>query len=99
MEQSLFINHPKFQNFDKIFYCSTTRLTNTSLCVFIQCRCTRTMLRNKNMGQNHFTKHSKFRTYEEIFYCCKNRLRNTWMFLQNASTQELFQERKIWDRV
>ena len=56
--KSLFVGHihfkklMKFQNFDEICYCCMTRLRNTSLGVFIQCKYTRTILRNKNMGQS-----------------------------------------------
>ena len=54
-----------------------TRLRNTNLGVFIQCRYTRTILKNKNMGQSLIKKHSKFLNFDEIFYCGMNRLRNT----------------------
>ena len=53
MGQSLFKKHSKFQNFDEIFRCGMTRLRNTNLGVFIKCQYTRTILRNKNMGQSH----------------------------------------------
>ena len=41
MGQSLFQKHPKFQNYDEIFYCGMTRLKNTNLDVFIQFQYTR----------------------------------------------------------
>ena len=72
MGQSLFKKHSKFQNFDEMFYCSMTRLRNTSLDVFIQCQHTRTILRNKNMGQSLFKKYSKFQKFE----CWMTRFKN-----------------------
>ena len=57
----------EFHNFGEIFYCGMTRLRNTSLSDFIQCQYTRTILRNKNMGQSLFKKHSKFQNFDEIF--------------------------------
>ena len=57
MGQSLLKKHPKFQNYDEIFYCSMTRLKNMNLDVFIQCQYTRTILRKKNMGQSLIKKH------------------------------------------
>ena len=77
MERRSFKKHFKFHNFSEIFYCGMTRLKNTNLSVFIQCKYTRTILRNKNMGQSLFKKHSKFQHFDEIFYCCMTRLRNT----------------------
>ena len=69
MAQSLFKKHPKYQNFDEMFYCGMTRLRNTNFNVFIQCQYTRTILRNKIMGQSPFKKHSKFEIFDEILYC------------------------------
>ena len=57
----------EFHNFGEIFYCGMIRLRNTSLSDFIQCQYTRTILRNKNMGQSLFKKHSKFQNFDEIF--------------------------------
>ena len=54
-----------------------TRLRNTNLDAFIQLQHTRTILRNKNMGQSLFKKHSKFQNFDEIFYCGMTRLGNT----------------------
>ena len=54
-----------------------TRLRNTNLGVFIQCQYTRTILRNKNMGQSLIKELSKFLNFDEIFYCGMTRLRNT----------------------
>ena len=48
-----------------------------NLGVFMQSQYTRTILRNKNMGQSLFKKHSKFQNFDEIFYCGMTRLRNT----------------------
>ena len=50
MGQSLFKKHPKFQNFEEIFYCGMARLKNTKLGVFIQCQYTRTILRKIKYG-------------------------------------------------
>ena len=54
-----------------------TRLRNTNFGVFIQCRYTRTILRNKNMGESLIKNHSKLLNFEEMFYCAMTRLRNT----------------------
>ena len=61
MGQRNFKKHFKFHDFSEIFYCSMTRLRNTSLILFIQCEYTRTILRDKNMRQTLFKKHSKCR--------------------------------------
>ena len=53
-----------------------TRLKNTNLDVFIQCQHTRTILRNKNMGQSLFKKHSKFQNFDDILYCGMTIFRN-----------------------
>ena len=37
----------------------------------------RTILRNKNMGQSLFKKHSRFQNFDQMFYCGMTRLRNT----------------------
>ena len=57
MGKSLFKKHSEFQNFDEIFYCGMTILTNTNVDVSIQCQYTRTVSRKKNMGQGLFKKH------------------------------------------
>ena len=67
----------KFHNFSEIFYCVMTKLRNTNLSVFTQCQYTRTILRNKNMGQSLFKKHSKSQNFDEMFYCGMTRLRST----------------------
>ena len=73
--RSIFVGHihskklMKFRKFIEIFHCCITMLRNTNLSVFIQCQYTRTILRNKNMGQSLFKKHSKFQNFDEIFYC------------------------------
>ena len=59
----------EFHNFSEIFYCGMTRLRKANLSVFIQCQYTRTISRNKNMGQSLFKKHSKFLIFNKIFYC------------------------------
>ena len=52
------------------------------------------------MGQSMFKLHSNFQNFDEIFYGGMARIRNTNLdVLYNVSTQELFQERKIRDRV
>ena len=56
----------EFHNFSEIFYCGMTRLRNTNLDVFIQYQYTRTILRNKNIGQSLFKKHLKFQKFDEI---------------------------------
>ena len=60
MGQSLFKKYSKFENFDDIFYCGMTRLRNTNFDVFMQYQHTKTILRNKNMGQSQFKKYSEF---------------------------------------
>ena len=83
MGERNFKKHFKFHNFSEIFYCGMTRLRNTNLSAFIQCQYkshwpfSRTILRNKNMGQSLFKKHSKFQNFDEIFYCGMTRLSNT----------------------
>ena len=67
----------EFHNFNEIFYCGMTRLTNMNLGVFIQCLYTRTILRTKNMGQSLLKGHSKFQNFDETFYCGMTRPRNT----------------------
>ena len=76
MGQSMFKKHSKFQNFDEIFYCDTTRRRSTNFGVFIQHQYTRTILRKKNMGQSLFKKHSKFKNFNEILYQGMTRFRN-----------------------
>ena len=73
--RSIFVGHihskklMKFRKFIEIFHCCITMFRNTNLSVFIQYQYTRTILRNKNMGQSLFKKHSKFQNFDEIFYC------------------------------
>ena len=72
--RSIFVGHihfkklMKFRKFIEIFHCWMTRLRNISLGFFIPCQYTRTILRNKNMGQSLFKKHSKFQNLDQIFY-------------------------------
>ena len=81
----------KLYNFSEIFYYGMTRLRNTNLSVFMQCQYTRTILRNKIVGDSLFKKHSKFQNFDEIFYCGMTRLSNTnFNVLYNVSTQEPF---------
>ena len=74
-----------------------TRLRNTNLSVFIQCQYTRTILRNKNMGQSLFKKHSKFQKFDEIFYCGMTRLRNTNLdvFIQCQYTRTISRNKNM----
>ena len=89
----------EFHNFSEMFYCRMTRLRSMNLSMIIQCQYTRTTLRNKNMGQILFRKHSKFQNFDEIYYCGMTKLKNTNLdLLYDVSTQDLFQERKIWYR-
>ena len=91
MPQSLFKKHSKFQTFDKIFYCCTTRLRNTNLNVFIQIQHTRTILRNKNMVHSLFKKYSKFQKLDEILYCWMIRFRNVKLgVFRQIKAQKLF---------
>ena len=64
----------EFHNFSEMFYCRMTMLRITNLGVFIQCQYTRTIQRNKHLGQ------SLFQNFNEIFYCGMARLRNTCIF-------------------
>ena len=64
MGQRNFKKHFKFYNFSEIFYCGMTRLRNMNLSVFMQCQYTRTISRNKNMGQSLLRKHSKFQNFD-----------------------------------
>ena len=52
MGQRNFKKHFEFNSFSEIFYCSSTRLRNTNLGVFIKCQYTGTIFRNKEMGHN-----------------------------------------------
>ena len=72
------------------------RLRNASLGVFIQCQHTRTILRNKNMGQSLFKKHSKFQNFDEIFYCGMTRLRKTNLdvFYTMSANKNYFKKEK-----
>ena len=49
----------EFHSFSEIFSCGMTRLRNTNLGVFIQCHYTRTILKNKNIGQGLIKKYFK----------------------------------------
>ena len=56
MGQRNFKKSFEFHSFCEIFYCGMTRLRNTNLGVFKECLYTRTILRNKNMGESSFKK-------------------------------------------
>ena len=91
MGQCNFKKSLEFHSFSEIFYHGMTRLRNTNLGVFMQCQYTRTILRNKNMGQSLTKKLSKFQNFDEIFYSGMTRLMNVNLdVLCNVSTQELF---------
>ena len=74
-----------------------TRLTNTNLSVSMQCQYTRTILRNKNVGQSLFKKHSKFQNFDEIFCCGMTRLRNTNLdvFIKYQYTRTILRNRNM----
>ena len=74
-----------------------TRLTNTNLSVSMQCQYTRTILRNKNVGQSLFKKHSKFQNFDEIFYCGMTRLSNTNfdVFIQCQYTRTILRKKNM----
>ena len=48
------------------------------------------------MGQGLFKKHSKFQNFDEIFYCRDQAEKHEFLM---SVHKNLFQERKIWDRV
>ena len=54
MGQRNFQKSFEFRNFSEIFYGGMTRLRSTNLGVFKQWLYTRTILRNKNMGESSF---------------------------------------------
>ena len=72
LKERNFKKHFKFHNFSEIFYCSMSSLRNANLSVARQCQYTRTILKNKNMGQRLF-KHSKV---DKILHCGMTRFRN-----------------------
>ena len=89
MEQSNFKEPFEFRSFSEIFYCAMARPRNLNLIVFIQCQYTRTILRNKIMGQSLFKKHSKFQNVGEICYCGMTSVRKTNLdtFIQRQYTR------------
>ena len=68
-----------------------TRLSNTTLSVFRQCQCTRTILRNKNMG------HPKFQKFDELLYCGITRFRNVKLgvFGQYQNTKTILKKKSM----
>ena len=68
-----------------------TRLGNAILDVLIECQYTRTILRNKNMGESLFKKQSIFQNFDEILYCGITRLENTNLdvFIQCPHTRTI----------
>ena len=91
--RSVFVGHihfkklTKFRKFIEIFHCCMTRLRNTNLGVFIQCQYTRTILRNKNMGQSLFKKHHQTQEFE------------FWIIVVCIDMWKLLNQRKFLDRV
>ena len=79
------------------YYCGMTRLSNTNFNVFIQCQYTRTILRNKNMGQSLFKKHLKFQKFDEILYCGMNRFRNVKLdvFRRYQNTKTILKKKNM----
>ena len=69
-----------------------------NLDVFIQCQYTKTILRNKNIGQSLLKKHSKFQKFDEILYCGMTRFRNVKLdvFRQYQNTKTILKKKKIW---
>ena len=85
MEQRDFKKHFKFHNFSEIFCCEFK--------CFMQCQYTRTILRNKNMGQSLF----KFdEIFDEIWYCGMTRFRNVELgvFRRYQNTGNYFKKEK-----
>ena len=96
MEQRNFKKHFKFHNFSEILYCDMMRLKTTNLSVFIQCQFTRTILRNKDIGQSR-KEHSKFQKFEEIFYCVMTGFRNVKLgdFRQYQNTKIILKKKNM----
>ena len=90
MGQCTFKKPFEFHNFSEIFYCGMTRLRNMKLSVFILCQYTRTILRNKNMGQSLIKEHSKFQNFDDFTVAWSDSETWVWMFLYSVSTQEPF---------
>ena len=69
-----------------------------NLDVFIQCQYTKTILRNKNIGQSLLKKHSKFQKFDEILYCGMTRFRNVKLdvFRQYQNTKTILKKKKMW---
>ena len=78
-----------------------TRLRNANLSVFVQCKYTRTILRNKNMGQNLLRKNLKFQNFDEILYCGMSRLRNTNLdvFIQGQHKRTILRQKNMGESV
>ena len=97
MEQSLFKKHSNSQNFDEIFCFGMTRLRNADFRVFIQFQYTRTILRNKYIGQSLFKKHSKFQKFNEILYCGMTRFRNVELsvFRKYQNTETILEKKNM----
>ena len=95
MGQRNFNKTSEFHNLSEMFHCGMNRLRNMNFSVFIQCKYTRIILRNKNVGQSLFKKHSKFQTFDEMFYCGMTRLRNTNLdvFIQCQYTRTIGQDK------
>ena len=83
----------KFHNLSEIFYCGMTRLRNRNLDVFIQCQCTRTILRSKYMGQCLFKKQK----FDEILHRGMTRFRNvkSGVFRQYQNTKTVLKKKNM----
>ena len=105
--RSIFVGHihfkklMKFQKSIEIFHCSMTRLRRMNWGVFMQCKCTRTILSNKIMGQSLLKQRSKFLNFNEIFYWRMTRLRNTILgvFIHCQYTKIIPRNKNIWQIV
>ena len=71
-----------------------TRHRKTNLGVFVQYQHTRTILRNKNMGQSLFKKHSKFLNFDVTWPHSGTRF---WVIVVCVDTWKLLNQRKFLD--
>ena len=101
MGQHNFKKFFEFNSFSEIYYYGMTRLRNTSLGVFIRCQYTRTILRNKNLGQSLFLRNiESFQISMKYFTVAwPNSVTRIWTFSYNVSTKEPFYKTNIWERV
>ena len=71
-----------------------TRVTNMNLGAIIQCQYTRTILKNKSIGQSLFRKPFEFHNFSEIFYCGMTRFRNTILDVFTLPVHMIYFKRK-----